>query len=55
MSTIMMGFVGDVLINRDNPGEVFREVKEILKVPRILFGNLEGAYTDEPNSPPGMS
>lgn len=53
MSRIVMGFVGDVLIKRDNPSEVFREVREILGAPDILFANLEGAYTDHPWPVPG--
>ena len=42
----VLGFVGDVLINRDEPGEVFDKVAEILRAPDVLFGNLEGPYTD---------
>jgi poly-gamma-glutamate capsule biosynthesis protein CapA/YwtB (metallophosphatase superfamily) len=55
MSRILMAFVGDMLVNRDEPGEVFREVRAILREPEILFGNLEGAYTDEPHPAPGMN
>ncbi len=54
MSRVLLGFVGDVLINRENPREVFREVREILSVPSVLFGNLEGAYTDDPHPVPGL-
>src|SRR5919197_5108966 len=50
-----MGFVGDVLVNRDNPADPFREVRGILRAPEILFGNLEGAYTDHPHPAPGLS
>ena len=46
MSKVLMGFVGDVLINRENPQEVLREVRQILRVPSIMFANLEGVYTD---------
>jgi len=52
---LLIGFVGDVLVNRDNPREVFRDVREILKAPDILFANLEGAYTDDPHPAPGMN
>ncbi len=45
--------VGDVLLNRENPREVFDEVREVLHAPDILFANLEGAYTDEPRLSPG--
>lgn len=55
MSQIMLGFVGDVLVNRENPHEVFRHVREVLRAPDILFANLEGAYTDDPHPAPRMS
>jgi poly-gamma-glutamate synthesis protein (capsule biosynthesis protein) len=45
--------VGDVLVNRHIPHEVFREVREILQAPQILFANLEAAYTDFPRPAPG--
>jgi hypothetical protein len=48
MSKVLLGFVGDVLVHREDPPEVFREVREILKVPDILFANLESACTDDP-------
>jgi capsule synthesis protein PGA_cap len=49
---MLMAFVGDLLVNRDRPGEVFREMGEVLKAPDILFGNLESAYTDDPRPVP---
>lgn len=54
MSEVLMGFVGDVLVNRDDPREVFSEVGEILRAPRILFANLEGAYADDPDASRGV-
>jgi len=53
MSEVTIGFVGDVLIHRDNPIEVFEEVRGIIKAPQIVFANLEGAYTDYPDPPLG--
>jgi hypothetical protein len=53
MSRVMIGLVGDVLINRDEPREVFSEVREVLEAPDILFANLESAYTDDPHPVPG--
>jgi len=53
MTRILLGFVGDLLINREQPREVFREVGEVLRGPALLFGNLEGAYTDDPRPGPG--
>jgi poly-gamma-glutamate capsule biosynthesis protein CapA/YwtB (metallophosphatase superfamily) len=55
MSEIMMGFVGDVLVNRDNPREAFKDVREMLSVPDVMFANLEGAYTDDPHPAPGTN
>jgi len=43
-----IGFVGDVLIDRENPSEVFCAVRELLKVPDVLFANLESPYSDSP-------
>jgi poly-gamma-glutamate capsule biosynthesis protein CapA/YwtB (metallophosphatase superfamily) len=53
MRPVLIGFVGDVLINRDDPTEVFADVQEALRVPDILFANLEGAYADDPQPAPG--
>jgi poly-gamma-glutamate synthesis protein (capsule biosynthesis protein) len=44
----LLGFVGDVLIDRENPDEVFSDVGELLHAPDILFANLESPYTDDP-------
>lgn len=52
MSSVLMGFVGDMLVHRDRPEEAFREVREVLRVPDIMFGNLEGMYTDHPHPSP---
>ena len=49
---ILIGFVGDLRIDRDNPEEVFAEVKDILRAPDILYGNLEGPYTESPHLAP---
>jgi poly-gamma-glutamate capsule biosynthesis protein CapA/YwtB (metallophosphatase superfamily) len=47
-SNILMGFVGDVHVNRDSPREIFTAVSDVLGAPRVMFANLEGAYTDNP-------
>ena len=52
MSSVLIGMVGDVLVNRDDPMEVFSEVRDILKAPDVLFANLECAYTDNPRPVP---
>lgn len=55
MSTILMGFVGDVLVDRERPADVFSKVRDILSAPQILFANLEGPYSDNPQPPLGTS
>jgi len=45
---LMMGFVGDLLVNRDDPESAFSRVRDLINTPDILFGNLESAYTDKP-------
>lgn len=52
MANALMGFVGDVLVNREQPEEAFRQVRPILREPNILFANLEGSYTDCPHPSP---
>jgi poly-gamma-glutamate capsule biosynthesis protein CapA/YwtB (metallophosphatase superfamily) len=54
MSNLLMGFVGDVLVNREKPLEAFRDVRGILSEPGILFANLEGAYADNPDPVAGV-
>jgi poly-gamma-glutamate capsule biosynthesis protein CapA/YwtB (metallophosphatase superfamily) len=44
--TILLGLAGDVIIDRDDPHEVFSEVRELLQEPDILFANLEAPYSD---------
>ncbi|MEE4219034.1 MAG: CapA family protein [Xanthomonadales bacterium] len=52
--TLVIGMVGDLLVDRENPREAFEAVGEILVAPDILFGNLEGTYSDDPEPPPGV-
>jgi poly-gamma-glutamate synthesis protein (capsule biosynthesis protein) len=44
----LIGFVGDVLVDREDPHEIFSEVGEFLRQPDILFANLESPYSDSP-------
>jgi poly-gamma-glutamate capsule biosynthesis protein CapA/YwtB (metallophosphatase superfamily) len=46
--SILMGFAGDVVIDRDDPHEIFSEVHDLLRDPDILFANLESPYSDTP-------
>ena len=47
-ATTVIGLVGDVLVDRDDPPIVFRRIRPALDGTDILFGNLEGPYTDDP-------
>lgn len=53
MAGVLIGLVGDVLVNRENPLEAFSDVKDLLKAPDILFAHLEGAYSDTSHPAPG--
>lgn len=48
----LIGLVGDLLVDRDRPASVFDAVREVLRAPDLLFGNLEGAYSDSPGTFP---
>jgi poly-gamma-glutamate synthesis protein (capsule biosynthesis protein) len=50
----LIGFVGDVLVDRDDPDEPFRPVHASLAEPDVLCGNLEGVYTDDPHPAPSL-
>jgi poly-gamma-glutamate capsule biosynthesis protein CapA/YwtB (metallophosphatase superfamily) len=45
---LLLGFVGDVLIDREDPNEVFSDVGKMLSEVDILFANLESPYSDSP-------
>lgn len=49
---MLIGFAGDVLIDRDVPDEAFSEVCRLLQEPDVLFANLESPYSDEPQPAP---
>jgi len=48
MTEVLIGIAGDVLIDRENPHEVFDNVRDLLREPDILFANLESPYSDSP-------
>jgi hypothetical protein len=44
--------LGDVFVNRDNPREVFNDIKPLFAASDKLFANCEGVYTDRPDLAP---
>ncbi len=53
MTDILLGFVGDVLVDRDVPSEAFSSARGAIDSVDVLFGNLEAAYSDSPAPPLG--
>ncbi len=51
---LLLGFVGDLLVDRERPDEPFADVRGLLAAPDVLFGNLEGPYTDHPQPAPSL-
>ena len=54
-SGILLGFVGDLMVDRPDPHEAFSEVRELLGGPDILFGNLESSYSENPEIAANLS
>lgn len=54
MGEILIGMVGDLLIDREKPDEALTEVSNLLAAPDILFGNLEAVFTDHPHPAPSV-
>ena len=52
MAGVLLGFVGDVFIDREHPDEVFKEIQEELHALDLLFGNLEGTFSADPQFEP---
>lgn len=52
MANWTLGAVGDVFINRENPGNAFFGSGDLLQQFELVFGNCEGAYTDHPHFAP---
>jgi poly-gamma-glutamate synthesis protein (capsule biosynthesis protein) len=51
----LLGLVGDVLVDRDEPRRIFDDVRTVLETPDVLFGNCEAAYSDNPEVVPVAS
>lgn len=47
-----LGAVGDVFVNRSDPQNAFRYSRDVLQKLDVVFGNCEGAYTNEPGMAP---
>jgi poly-gamma-glutamate synthesis protein (capsule biosynthesis protein) len=43
---IVIGAVGDVMVNRDEPASAWRNVRPLLADADVLFANLEASYSD---------
>jgi len=54
MSEVLIGMVGDLLIDRERPDEALVEVGNLLAAPDIVFGNLEANFTDDPHQAPSL-
>lgn len=54
MKEALIGLVGDVLIDREQPDEALEEVRGLLSAPQVLFGNLEANFTDDPHPAPSV-
>jgi len=52
---LLIGLVGDVLVDRPNPDEVFDLIRDTLSVPDVLMGNCECAYAHNPEMSPGVT
>lgn len=48
----LLGFVGDVIVDHEDPSSVFRHVDAHLHSVDMLFGNQECPYTDDPHPAP---
>lgn len=51
----LIGLVGDLLVDRNDPDEVFNLIRDVLKVPDLLMGNCECAYATEVEHSPGVT
>lgn len=52
MNEVLIGMVGDLLIDRQSPDEALGEVGDLLRLPDVLFGNLEANFADSPHPAP---
>ncbi len=48
----LVGAVGDVFLDREDPAAAFDPVRPVLQQLDLMIGNCEGAYTDRPHFAP---
>lgn len=53
--TRLLGFVGDLLVDREDPDSAFALARDALAVPDLLSGNCECAYAADAENPPGVT
>lgn len=51
----LLGFVGDLLVDRENPDEAFDLVRDALAAPDFLMANCECAYAEDGEHVPGVT
>src|SRR5262245_48865019 len=49
---MLLGFVGDLLVDREDPESAFDAVTDVLAGPDVLFGNCEAPHTTTPQLAP---
>lgn len=54
-STSLLGFAGDILVDRENPDEVFDLARAAMAVPDLLSANCECAYASQVEYSPGVT
>ena len=54
-STSLLGFAGDILVDRENPDEVFDLARAAMSVPDLLSANCECAYASHVEYSPGVT
>jgi len=51
----ILGFAGDILVDRENPDEPFDLIRDVLAVPDLLSANCECAYASNVEHSPGVT
>lgn len=54
-SNILLGFAGDLLVDRANPDEAFDLIREVLAAPDLVSANCECAYASNVEHVPGVT